>query len=126
MNRLLVIEDHLIFSSYITRLIAGLYPHARVFQARNGREGINIALAEKPDVILLDMHMPVMDGIETARALRAMPETSQIPLIAMTLLINEQSQTLINFKRFCNAVVYKPFQATHLKAAMQQIGVLQP
>jgi CheY-like chemotaxis protein len=125
MKRLLVIEDHKMFSTYISELIASMYPHARVFQAKNGREGIDLALAEKPDVILLDMHMPVMDGIETARALRSMPETCQIPLVAMTLMVNEQSQTLVNFRRFCDAVLFKPFQADHLAAAMQQTG-MQP
>jgi CheY-like chemotaxis protein len=123
MERILVIEDHGLFRSQISELIADLYPQTRVFQAQNGREGIELAKTEKPDVILLDMHMPVMDGCETAKTLRAMPETCEIPLIAMTLLVNEQSQTLVYFRQFCNATLFKPFQAGDLATAMKQTGL---
>jgi len=55
-----------------------------VFQASNGKKGIETAQLEKPDIIVLDVMMPEMDGFEVARALKDNPDTSNIPLIFLT------------------------------------------
>lgn len=55
-------------------------------QAHEGAEGIEMARYEKPDLILLDIHMPRMDGYEVARLLSVDPECSHIPLVAVTAL----------------------------------------
>ena len=55
-------------------------------EAHEGSEGIERARHEKPDLILLDIHMPRMDGYEVARLLSADPECSQIPIVAVTAL----------------------------------------
>jgi len=55
-----------------------------VVLAHDGQQGIDVAQAEKPDVILLDMNLPVMDGWTAARKLRDDPETARIPIIALT------------------------------------------
>jgi two-component system cell cycle response regulator len=57
-----------------------------VMQGREGAEGIELARREKPELILLDIHMPKMDGYEVARRLRADPECRQISIIAVTAL----------------------------------------
>lgn len=55
-----------------------------VLVASNGAEGVDIASAELPDLILMDMTMPVMDGWTATRVLRADPVTRQIPILAFT------------------------------------------
>jgi two-component system cell cycle response regulator DivK len=55
-----------------------------VLEARDGKEGIASAKTNKPDLILLDMQMPVMDGLEAARLLKADPETASIKIVAVT------------------------------------------
>ncbi len=55
-----------------------------VLVAANGREALEIALAERPSLILMDLHMPVMDGYETTRRLKEAPQTADIPVIAVT------------------------------------------
>jgi two-component system, cell cycle response regulator DivK len=63
--------------------------------ASHGNEGVEKALAEKPNLILMDVMMPIMDGWEAARALRANPETKEIPILAITALIRpHESQNL--------------------------------
>ena len=52
--------------------------------ARDGAEGINVAHTEKPDLILMDLSLPVLDGWEATRRLKASPETKSIPIIVLT------------------------------------------
>jgi CheY-like chemotaxis protein len=52
--------------------------------AANGREGVDIAVENRPDVILMDVRMPVMDGITATRLLRNQPETASTPVICMS------------------------------------------
>ncbi len=56
----------------------------RVTQARNGREGIALARLSKPDMILLDIQLPVMDGYAVARELRQNGELGNVPIVAVT------------------------------------------
>ncbi|MBP7866167.1 MAG: PAS domain S-box protein [Acidobacteria bacterium] len=58
----------------------------KVVLARNGLEIIKAATEDKPDLILMDVHLPVLDGLETTRRLRKSPTTSDIPIIAVTSL----------------------------------------
>ena len=52
--------------------------------ANDGAQGVAMALSERPDVILMDLSLPVLDGWEAARRIKAAPETSAIPIIALT------------------------------------------
>ncbi len=52
--------------------------------AVDGGEGVEMAISTAPDIVLLDMSLPVLDGWEVARRLKAAPETSSIPIIALT------------------------------------------
>ena len=55
-----------------------------VATAENGRVGVEIAKAEAPDLILMDMNMPEMDGWEATRRIKALPDTGSVPVIALT------------------------------------------
>jgi CheY-like chemotaxis protein len=58
--------------------------HYEVLLAVDGRQGVDVALAEAPDLILMDMSLPVLDGWEATRQLKADPQTRRIPVIALT------------------------------------------
>lgn len=55
-----------------------------VVRARDGREGLEMAEKERPDLILLDIQLPIMDGHTIARELRRLPQTERTPIIALT------------------------------------------
>jgi two-component system cell cycle response regulator DivK len=62
----------------------------RTLEAANGRDGIALAAEQLPDVILLDLRLPDMDGIEAARELRSGARTAQIPVVALSALRIEE------------------------------------
>jgi CheY-like chemotaxis protein len=79
--------------------------------ATDGAEGVRIALLERPDLILLDVTMPSMDGFAACRALRAAPETREIPIIMVTTN-GDMLNTLAGFEAGCNEYITKPLERT--------------
>jgi CheY-like chemotaxis protein len=69
---------------YIVQMSLGRVGEMNVVEATSGEEGIALAKSEKPTFILLDMMMPGMDGVSVFRALRASPETAEIPVVFLT------------------------------------------
>jgi two-component system, cell cycle response regulator DivK len=81
-HTVLLIEDNEA-NRYLARFL--LEKHGiEVVQAMNGVEGVKLALASPPDLILMDIEMPEMDGYEAARRLRADPATAAVPIMAFT------------------------------------------
>lgn len=90
----------------------------RVIEAADGREALFVARREKPDLIILDIMMPEMDGYEVCARLKADPETAPIPII----FVSAMSETVNKTKGFgLGAVDYitKPFQAAEVKARIR-------
>lgn len=82
MPRILLVEDNEMNRDMLSRrLVRRGY---EVLIALDGQMGIEMAEAEAPDLILMDMSLPVMDGWEATRALKANPGTRHIPVIALT------------------------------------------
>jgi two-component system, cell cycle response regulator len=86
--KVLVIEDHKPFRDILVKVL-GL-SHYRVIPVELGTAGLEAAEAEKPDIILLDIMMPGMDGYETCRRLRALPGASQTPIVVLTALAGDE------------------------------------
>lgn len=81
--------------------------------AGDGHEAVSKALEERPDLILLDVVMPNMDGFEACRALRAREETRGIPIILVTTR-GEEAHMETGFAAGCNDYVTKPINTTEL------------
>jgi CheY-like chemotaxis protein len=82
MVRILLVEDNEMNRDMLSRrLVRGGY---EVIIAEDGARGVAIAMSDKPDLILMDMSLPVIDGWEATRQIKAMPEISRIPIIALT------------------------------------------
>jgi DNA-binding response OmpR family regulator len=82
MTKILLVEDHEELWDFLSRRL-----RRRGFEvvlAHDGQQGVDMARSEKPDVILLDMNLPVMDGWTAARTLRASEDTAKIAIIALT------------------------------------------
>jgi CheY-like chemotaxis protein len=81
MKKILVIEDVDFNRDLVVQLLEDKY---QVIEAVNGEEGISIAEKERPELILMDLSLPVMDGWEATRVLKANTELRSIPVIAIT------------------------------------------
>jgi len=82
MTRILLVEDNEMNRDMLSRRLSRR--GFDVLIAENGRAGVELAAAEKPDLILMDMSLPVMDGWEATKRIKANPSTSAIPVIALT------------------------------------------
>ena len=82
MPRILVVEDDEMNRDSLTRLLRRR--GYELLTARDGAEGVMVGQSEMPDLILMDMSLPVLDGWEATRQLKAAPKTQAIPIIALT------------------------------------------
>jgi CheY-like chemotaxis protein len=89
-----------------------------VITARDGVEGVEKAKLEKPDLILLDVMMPNMDGIEACKRLRDEPTTSAIPIIMVTTR-GEEGIAEASYAYGCNEFVTKPVDPAELLAKVR-------
>lgn len=92
----------------------------RISTATNGTEAIAAALNEKPDMILLDVMMPDMDGPATLAKLRSDPQTNTIPVVFMTARIRE-SEIQEYLALGANGVVSKPFDPMTISTEIETI-----
>jgi len=85
-----------------------LFGHYEIITAQNGFEGLNMAEEMRPDIIITDIMMPVMDGIKFLNMLRKKPETTGIPVVAITSFAKKMNvKSLMNMG--FSGVVAKPF-----------------
>lgn len=82
MPKILLVEDNEMNRDMLSRRL--LRNSFEVVMAVNGQEGVDMARSEKPDIILMDMSLPVMDGWEATRTIKADEVTRSIPVIALT------------------------------------------
>jgi signal transduction histidine kinase/CheY-like chemotaxis protein/HPt (histidine-containing phosphotransfer) domain-containing protein len=118
--RVLLAEDNVVNQRVATLLLERLGQHPRVVS--NGEEAVEAARQERFDVVLMDMHMPVMDGLEATRRIRAsLPAVQQPRIVAMT------ANALVEDREACLAAgmddyLSKPVRAEELAAALSRAG----
>ena len=82
MPQILIVEDNDMNLDMLSRRL--MRKGYDIVAARDGQAGVAQAVSEKPDLILMDMSLPVMDGWEATRRIKANPETAGIPVVALT------------------------------------------
>jgi two-component system phosphate regulon response regulator PhoB len=117
-TKVLVVEDDRALSEVLLYNLdkAGY----EVFKAFDGRDGLSQAQLRLPDIILLDVMLPVIDGVEVCRRLRANPETSKLNVILLTAK-SEESDQLIGFSVGADDYVTKPFSVRVLLERMKSL-----
>ncbi|MAT35907.1 MAG: two-component system response regulator [Ponticaulis sp.] len=118
MARVLVAEDNEDNFNMISRRLErkGL----EVIGARNGIEAIEAARTQSPDIILMDISMPGMSGLEATRALRDEPATRNLPIIALTAHVGKKDRDEC-FAAGCDAFEGKPVNFANLMETMANV-----
>jgi CheY-like chemotaxis protein len=90
-----------------------------VVTVANGTEALKFAAAQKPDLVLMDVMMPGMDGLEVCRRLRNQKETAKVPIVLLTFRVGEESISE-GFASGCTAYLKKPVEPDELMDTLRQ------
>lgn len=118
MKKILIIEDHGDMRELLTWQIElmGFAP----ITAKRGHEGIEKALSEKPELIIMDIMMPGMDGWQATREIRTHPEMKDTPILAATAMFRDTD--LKNcIDAGCNSYIVKPFTFQELQVKVREL-----
>ena len=116
MKKVLIIEDNE-NNLYLMRAIVEKMGHQAI-EARDGEAGVKIAVAEKPDLILMDVQLPVLDGYAATKKIRATQGVQDIPIIAITsyAMVGDREKCLA---AGCISYIEKPINP---ESVMEEIG----
>jgi CheY-like chemotaxis protein len=112
MKKVLVVEDVDFNRDLVVQLLEDKY---HVIEAVNGQEGVELAERERPDLILMDLSLPVMDGWEATRRIKANADLRSIPVIALTAhaMVGDEKKALA---AGCDDYLVKPLDEDALMA----------
>ncbi len=121
MRKILAIDDQ--FDNLITikAVLKMLLPEYEVITAQTGKQGIQLAKEKQPDVILLDIILPEMDGYQVCRLLKADEHTSSIPIVMITALRIDANSKVKALDLGADALVSKPFEPVELIAQLKVV-----
>ena len=114
---ILVIEDNRDNMTLIVDVLSSL--DYEVIQALDGEQGLTVARQEKPDLILMDLSLPRMDGWTATRELRKLPDFQRLPIIALTAhaMIGDRERAL---QAGCTDYISKPINLQELARKLRQ------
>ena len=118
MTRILLVEDNEMNRDMLSRRLARR--GFEVLIAENGQSGVDLTVSERPDLVLMDMSLPVMDGWEATRRLKADPNTSAIPIIALTAHAMASDRELA-LEAGCDDYDSKPVDLSRLVRKIEQL-----
>ncbi len=125
--RVLVVDDSAVNRLLACQVVHSHWPNAVMVQAADGQEALKALHTDSFDLVLMDMLMPVMDGIEATRRLRTQWPSPQrdVPILALTANVNTDDHQRCNAVGM-NALVLKPFERQRLCALMEEQLLLSP
>jgi CheY-like chemotaxis protein len=91
--------------------------------AVNGEDAVSMAVQSPPDVILMDLHMPVMDGITATRLLRARPETQTVPIIGVSGFLGQERWERDAFDAGCTECLPKPLELKKFEELLERLRI---
>ena len=113
----LIVEDNTDLANYISGILTDDY---NIFSVENGQKGYDQAKISIPDLVISDLMMPVMDGMEMCHLLKENEKTSHIPIIMLTAKADRESK-LEGLQNGADDYMIKPFDAEELKARVKNL-----
>ena len=98
-----------------------LRPHGyRLLQATDGEEALEVAAEHKPDLVIMDLQLPKLDGLQATRTLKRMPGLSHVPVIAVTAHAMKGDEETV-FQAGCDAYLPKPINTRELARVVAEM-----
>ncbi|MEM6281237.1 MAG: response regulator [Chloroflexota bacterium] len=116
--KLLYIDDNALMLRGFDTLLAG--SNIELLVASNGLDGVNAAFAHLPDVVLTDIRLPDIDGVEVMMRLRENPQTAHIPVVMITGYISQRTRHYAE-RMGCSGYLTKPVNTSTLLGALQPL-----
>ena len=116
-KKLLVIDDSDQIRWFLKHVFNKEY---QILEARNGQDGINVALKEEPDLILCDVMMTVKDGYETCREIKNDPKMAQTPVVMLTAKV-ESEDVITGIEAGADDYITKPFDVEILRSKINSL-----
>ncbi|MFG6686721.1 two-component regulator propeller domain-containing protein [Mariniflexile sp. HNIBRBA6329] len=110
-NSILIIEDNDELRKYLQKMFDASF---NVFTAKNGQEGVALCIEKIPDIVICDLMMPVMDGVETIKIIKDNFNTNHIPIILLTANASEDKKMEV-IELGADDYINKPFNVAYLK-----------
>ena len=115
-----IVEDNKINMLLAKTLVKQILPNAEIIELQNGKEALEKTESLRPDLILMDIQMPIMNGYESTAAIRKLPDSQQIPIIALT------AGTVLGEKEKClefgmNDYIPKPIDKEMLEKIIREV-----
>ncbi len=117
-KRILVVEDQEDLRGVLRDLLTG--SGYEMIEAADGQVGVATARFEKPDLILMDIQMPVMDGYEATQQIKASPETAKIPIIAVSSFAMKGDEQKARAAG-CDHYITKPYSPMQLLKTLRTL-----
>lgn len=114
---ILIVEDNTELRQFICQIFESRY---RVLEASDGREGLRIVQQQVPDIVISDVMMPLMDGIQMVQQIRQQPQICHIPVVLLTALTDTENK-LKGLEAGIDSYITKPFSAEYLLARVENI-----
>jgi len=114
-KKILIVEDYADARSFMKTLVEGC--GYKVLEASSGEEAISIARRECPNLILMDLEMPDMDGLTAAQIIREFEISEEVPIIAVTAYgIDDTAATAAG----CNDLIFKPVEISEIELVLDK------
>ena len=115
-KKVLVVEDHADIRKMMS-IYLRMFKY-EVIEAADGYEAVEKAIEHKPDAVLLDLAMPVLDGIDSARAMRLSDELAEVPILCITAYRDFYEDRAL--EAGCNDVMQKPIDFKQLDSLLKR------
>jgi NarL family two-component system response regulator LiaR len=118
-KRILVVEDHAITLRSLKNYLMAVYPEFEIKYARNGREAVNRVAIQPPDVIVMDMVMPYLDGAKATQEIKA-----RWPEVKVVLLLLDPKQGQLALESGADAYLLKAGDVSELLSVLGEMGIV--
>jgi len=118
-HKVLVVDDSIAIARQLTKMVEGFGEYTVVGHAKNGAEAVKLFKTLGPDIVLLDIVMPMMDGLQSLRTLMRLDPEAKVIVISSVGGVGQKVEEAIRLG--ARSVVSKPFEEDKVKAALERV-----